>query len=270
MPTRMPPETEEGLCVSHLVLRITPSVPRNGSDTLTKRAEETGKLLEEKTRGERFDLLRLVSDRNDFMTVYFAETLPEIDRFQRTLLQSPLGSTLTRSYSFLSVTELSTYQSTEQRVREQLEEEGLEEGSPEYEDAYERKMERMEKYKASRLRPEVPDHSCATFYPMLKRREPEQNWYQLPSEKRAELMANHGRIGRKYAGDIQQIITSCVGIDDWEWGVTLYADDPRHLKQVVYEMRFDEVSAVYSDFGPFFTGYRVEPSQLPSLFETHT
>ncbi len=270
MPNRTPPETEEGLCVSHLILRIDPAGHRKGQDSLRKRADQTRDLLEKHARGERFDLLRLVSDRNDFMTVYFAETLREIDRFQRRFLQSPLGSALTRTYSFLSLTELSLYQPPEQRVREQLRGEGLEEGSPEYEEAYEEKMQRMEHYKTSRLRPEIPDRSCATFYPMLKRRSSDGNWYQLPREKRAELMASHGRVGRKYAGDIQQIITSCVGIDDWEWGVTLYADDPRHLKQVVYEMRFDEVSAVYSDFGPFFTGYRIEPSQLPSLFDTNT
>ena len=110
--------------------------------------------------------------------------------------------------------------------------------------------------KRPRLYPNLPpdDKAAICFYPMSKRRNPEQNWYALPFERREELMQGHGRLGRTFAGRVVQLITGSTGIDDWEWGVTLLADDPVALKEIVYEMRFDPVSARYAEFGPFFTG----------------
>jgi chlorite dismutase len=98
------------------------------------------------------------------------------------------------------------------------------------------------------------DMPYVCFYPMSKKREPGQNWYSLPLEERSRLMHAHGMTGRKYAGRIQQIITGAIGLDAWEWGVTLFARDPLDFKRLVTEMRFDEVSAKYAEFGDFYVG----------------
>ena len=114
--------------------------------------------------------------------------------------------------------------------------------------------DRIAHYREQRIHPRLPAKQVCCFYPMSKRRAPEANWYELSFEQRKELMGGHARVGRTYAGRVLQLITGSTGIDDWEWGVTLLADDVVALKEIVYEMRFDPVSAKYADFGPFFTG----------------
>ncbi len=265
MPRRDPPETEEGWFVSHLIFTVQRRPSDDPSDR-EARARRQRDHLAEFAATDRFELVRLVSDQADFMTLYMAETLEELEAFQRPLLGSALGAHVERHDSFLSVTETSLYRPPEKRAEEALEDEDVEPGTEEYETRRKEIMKRLEKYREQRLHPALPDMDYVTFYPMRKRRGPEHNWYQLPTEKRAEMMASHGRIGRRYAGEVRQIITSAVGLDDWEWGVTLYADDAVNFKRLVYDMRFDEVSARYSDFGPFYTGYRLDPDQLPELF----
>jgi len=105
------------------------------------------------------------------------------------------------------------------------------------------------------------------FYPMSKRRDPDQNWYALGLDERSRLMHGHGLTGRRYAAKVQQIITGAIGLDAWEWGVTLFADDPLQFKKLVYEMRFDEVSARYAQFGPFMIGVRARPAELEELLK---
>lgn len=115
----------------------------------------------------------------------------------------------------------------------------------------------------SRLYPDIPEHDrYLCFYPMSKRRQGDDNWYMLSGEERAELMRAHGLTGRRYAGKVTQIVSGSTGLDDWEWGVTLFADDPTIFKKLIYEMRFDEVSARYAEFGPFYVGRRVDPKAL--------
>ena len=121
-----------------------------------------------------------------------------------------------------------------------------------------------EEYKEHRLHPKLPRKSVIAFYPMSKTRKPGANWFMLPFEERKELMGGHARVGRKYAGRILQLITGSTGLDDHEWGVTLFADDPVAIKEIVYEMRFDEVSAAYADFGPFTVGLVLPPAELAS------
>jgi chlorite dismutase len=113
-----------------------------------------------------------------------------------------------------------------------------------------------ETVREARLHPQLPppDKPAWCFYPMSKRRASSQNWYALPFDERKELMAEHGKSGRTFAGRVVQLITGSAGLDDYEWGVTLFAGHPDDLKEVVYTMRFDEVSAHYADFGPFYTG----------------
>ena len=102
------------------------------------------------------------------------------------------------------------------------------------------------------------------FYPMNKKRGEQINWYTLPMDERRGMMRSHGTIGHKYHGIVQQMISGSVGFDDWEWGVTLFTEDPLQFKKLVYEMRFDEVSARFADFGPFYVGRRLEPDDVGS------
>ena len=263
MPGRKPPQTEEGWFVSHLVLSINRRDASQDNADLSSLAEQSASVLEPASEKQQIDLGRIVSSKGDLMTMMFTETMEEVEAFQRDLLNSSLGPYLEREYTFLSVTELSFYRSTEEKVEDYLDDENVEPGTETYQQREQELKQRFKKYEDMRLHPKIPDMDYLTFYPMKKRRNVKQNWYQLPADKRGKLMQAHGATGRKYAGDIKQIITSCVGLDEWEWGVTLYGDDARDFKRLIYEMRFDEVSAVYSDFGPFYTGLRIDPEALP-------
>ena len=181
--------------------------------------------------------------------------LARLQRFQHELA----GSTLVPGFSYVSLTELSEYTSTEDDERERLDsEEGLSG------DAVEERLaawsERMSHYAENRLHPHLPRKRLICFYPMSKRRAGRDNWYALPFEERKRLMGGHARVGRSYAGRVVQLITGSTGLDDWEWGVTLLADDPVVLKEIVAEMRYDEVSARYGEFGPFLTGLVLDPA----------
>ena len=118
---------------------------------------------------------------------------------------------------------------------------------------------------ASRLRPKIPEAPYICFYPMDRKRGEDKNWYMLPIEERQRQMEEHGLVGRRYAGKVQQIITGSIGFDDWEWGVDLFAPEPLVFKRLIYEMRFDEVSAVYALFGPFYVGIRCPVAQVGEL-----
>jgi peroxiredoxin len=185
---------------------------------------------------------------------------PDLARLQAFQAELAGIAPLTMTTSFVSLTEISEYQSTEEQERERLSQhEGFDEA------AIEARLEawrtRMAKYREDKLHPRLPLKRLICFYPMAKRRGGKVNWYQLPFEERRRLMGGHARVGMSYAGRVLQLITSSFAFDDWEWGVTLLADDPVALKDILYEMRFDEVSAVYSDFGPFIVGLLAEPAE---------
>ena len=127
----------------------------------------------------------------------------------------------------------------------------------------------MERLAKPRLFPEVPGRRYVSFYPMSKRRGEQVNWFDLEPAERGALMKGHGMIGRKYAGQVTQVISGSVGLDDWEWGVTLFADDPLVFKKLVYEMRFDPASALYAEFGPFYLGIRADAAGLEALLQGH-
>jgi chlorite dismutase len=175
--------------------------------------------------------------------------LARLQSFQAELLTAPLEPV----WSYVSLTELSEYGATEDDERaRQIAEEQL--TGDELEQRLAAWRERIEHYREQRVHPKLPPRRVCCFYPMSKRRAADANWYELSFEERKELMSGHARVGRAYAGRVLQLITGSTGIDDWEWGVTLFADDVVALKEIVYEMRFDRVSARYADFGPFFTG----------------
>lgn len=169
-------------------------------------------------------------------------------------------------YSYLSQTERSEYTTTsEQYIQETLiGEKGLKEGSEEFTTALKEFETRMEHYLQHRLYPVLPDWPLICFYPMSKRRLGADNWYSLDYETRKTLMGGHARTGRAYSGRILQLITGSTGLDEYEWGVTLLAKDTIDIKSIVYEMRFDEVSAKYGEFGDFYIGMQLP---LDVLFE---
>ena len=167
-------------------------------------------------------------------------------------------------YSYLSQTEGSEYTTTpEQYAAETLvAEKGLAEGSPEFEQAMKEFEDRMAHYLKHRLYPVLPDWPVVCFYPMSKRRNGADNWYSLPYEDRRNLMAGHAKVGRTYSGRILQLITGSTGLDEYEWGVTLLAKDTIDIKSIVYEMRFDEVTARYGEFGDFYIGMQLPLDEL--------
>ncbi|MEI7927643.1 MAG: hydrogen peroxide-dependent heme synthase [Verrucomicrobiales bacterium] len=184
--------------------------------------------------------------------------------FEKQLTLSLGPDILSPVYSYLSQTERSEYTtSREQYATETLvEEKAMTEGTPEFEAALKEFDERMEHYLKHRLYPVLPDWPVVCFYPMSKRRSGNDNWYSLDYEARRKLMAGHARVGRTYSGRILQLITGSTGLDEYEWGVTLLAKDTIDVKAIVYEMRFDEVSARYADFGDFYIGMQLPLDEL--------
>jgi hydrogen peroxide-dependent heme synthase len=201
-------------------------------------------------------LFAVLGHKADLGVMVLGPDLARLQAFQQELATTPL--TLIDSY--VSLTELSEYTSSEADERARLEAEEQIAG-PAAEARLAAWRERMAHYQEQRLHPQLPLKRTICFYPMSKRRDAGANWYSLPFEERKRLMAGHARVGRTYAGRVLQLITGSTGIDDWEWGVTLLADDPAVLKEIVYEMRFDPVSTDYADFGPFVTGLLLEPAE---------
>jgi hydrogen peroxide-dependent heme synthase len=206
---------------------------------------------------------QLVGGGADIMFIHFRETLDDLAAVELRLRRSRLGALLRLEYDYTSVTEAGLYHATAEAARQ------AEPGSEEYhrlldEDAA---AERASPHVQTRLYPVVPQAMrYVSFYPMTKRRVHPDNWYALPVAERNRLMREHGLTGRRYAGRVFQVITGSTGLDDWEWGVTLFARDPLEFKRIVTEMRYDEASTRYGEFGTFFTGIRLEPEALAGLF----
>jgi hydrogen peroxide-dependent heme synthase len=188
--------------------------------------------------------------------------LKALHALQIAIQASPLGPALVPVYSFYSITEVSEYVPDAEKYGEILKCEGVDPESATFKTKVAAYAQRLGPMNRQRLYPEFPDWPCLCFYPMSKMRQGQQNWYLLPFETRAELMSQHGKSGMKFAGKVTQVITASTGLDDWEWGVTLWARNPAYLKDIVYTMRFDESSAKYALFGPFYFGYILPPDEL--------
>jgi hydrogen peroxide-dependent heme synthase len=196
----------------------------------------------------------IVTPKADLGFMLLTPDLHVANSFEKKLSLSLGSEILSPSYSYLSLTEPSEYTTTrEQFIAETLiAEKNLTAGSDEYETALKEFDDRMAHYRSYRVYPQLPDWPIVCFYPMTKRRSGNDNWYQLDYETRRTLMAGHARVGRTYSGRILQLITGSTGIDEHEWGVTLLSKSTDDIKAIVYEMRFDEVSARYSEFGDFY------------------
>ena len=208
----------------------------------------------------------LLGHKGDLMLVHFRPSFDELNRAEILLNRLRLWDFLEATHSYLSVVELGLYESSV-KTYTGLAEQGIDPHSPEWNADIAAVLDRQREAMHPRLHPEMPPHRYVCFYPMDRKRGEAKNWYQLPMAERQRQMHEHGMIGRRYAGEVKQIITGSIGFDDWEWGVDLFADDPLVFKKLIYEMRFDEVSAVYALFGSFYVGIRCPAASLPNLLE---
>ncbi len=263
------PLTIEGYSVLHQMIKVRWSEWRklNGSEKREVVDEATAILsaMEQNQKGQS-GLYSLLGHKGDLLLVHFRESFDELNQAQLQLARSRLNDFLEPASSYLSVIELGLYESTLKTYRA-LVERGIEPHSAEWKREIEETLARQREAMHSRLYPAMPPNRYICFYPMDRRRGEDKNWYTLPIEERQRQMNEHGLIGRRYAGEVKQIITGSIGFDDWEWGVTLFADDPLVFKRLIYEMRFDEVSAVYALFGAFFVGIRHAAADLGKLLE---
>lgn len=191
----------------------------------------------------------------DFGTLLMDPDPLKIDGVHQALLACPIGFALEAVYSFVSMTEISEYVPSVERYAERLRNSGEDPAAPAFAAkvaAYEKRLPMMNQ---QRLTPELPSWPATCFYPMNKSRVVGANWYTVPFAERNEMMAEHAQSGMGFAGRATQVITVALGMDDWEWGVTLWARNPQYLKEIVYKMRFDQASARFAEFGPFYVGY---------------
>jgi hydrogen peroxide-dependent heme synthase len=258
------PLTVEGSSVLHQMMRVRWAEWRALGDLdrehIVRDAAEALAVLE--AGGRRGTAVySLLGHKGDLMFVHFRESFDELNDVQIALRRLRLFDYLEASSSYVSMVELGLYEST-QKVYNSLTEKGIQPFSPEWDAAIAETLARQKEAMRPRLYPEIPAYRYICFYPMDRRRGEQKNWYQEPLPDRARMMHEHGMIGRRYAGEVRQIITASIGFDDWEWGVDLFADDPLVFKKLIYEMRWDEVSAVYALFGSFYVGVRCAAADL--------
>lgn len=207
--------------------------------------------------------MSVVTPKADLAFMLITPDLHAANRIEKQLGLALGPDVLIPVYSYLSLTEESEYRTTPEEYAAILEhEQGVVHGTPEFEKSMHAFDERMKHYRHERVYPALPDWPVVSFYNMSKRRGPERNWYRLPFEERRKLMLGHGAVGRQYAGKIKQLITGSTGLDDAEWGVTLFARDTFQVKSIVYQMRFDPVSADYADFGEFYIALQLPLDEL--------
>jgi hydrogen peroxide-dependent heme synthase len=199
--------------------------------------------------------------KGDLMLIHFRDSIEDLNRAELAIAQTELYDFLEASHSYLSVVELGLYESSI-KTYAALSEKGVEPYSEEWKAELNQVAERQTVAMAPRLFPKIPEAKYLCFYPMDRKRGEKNNWYTQPMAERQRMMHDHGMIGRRYADEVRQIITGSIGFDDWEWGVDLFADDPGVFKRLIYEMRFDEASALYAAFGTFYVGVRLPAEKL--------
>jgi chlorite dismutase len=259
------PETLDGWSVLHQMFRLRwdglRTLPPTRHQEISKEAVELLQSLEGRKEGPSA-LVQILGHKGDLMLIHFRETFEELGRAELQVARLALHDLLEPTTSYVSIVELGLYEMTG-KIHEDLRSRGLEAGSDAFESAFDVEMDRQRERMVGRLFTEIPGRRHVCFYPMNKRRGESKNWYSVRFEKRAAMMREHGLIGRGYSGQVTQIISGSIGLDDWEWGVDLFADDPKVFKKLIYEMRFDEASAEYAEFGPFYVGMQFSARELP-------
>jgi chlorite dismutase len=261
------PLTTEGYSVLHQMMRFRWTAWRALAEgTRTEIAQEATAVLGEmeKNREGQSALFSLIGHKGDLMLVHFRKSFADLNQAELKLAGLRLSEYLEPTSSYLSIIELGLYDST-LKIYKELMDQGIQPHSDQWKAEIECKLDRHREAMHPRLFPEIPPNRYICFYPMDRKRGEDKNWYTLPIEERARQMSDHGLVGRRYAGEVKQIITGSIGFDDWEWGVDLFADDPLVFKKLIYEMRFDHVSAVYALFGQFYVGVRCPAAGLEKL-----
>jgi len=266
------PETLEGWSVLHQMFRVRwDSLKGLPADRRKRLAEEATALLaplEGRKEGPT-GLVQLLGHKADLMLIHFRKTFDELGQTEMQVTRLGLFDHLEPATSYVSIVELGLYEMTA-KIHDDLRSRGLKTGTDEFEKAFDEEMARQRERVIGRLYTEIPRRRQVCFYPMNKRRGEIKNWFTVPFEKRAAMMREHGFIGRAYSGQVTQIISGSIGLDDWEWGVDLFADDPVVFKKLIYEMRFDEASADYAEFGPFYVGLQFSARELPAFLDGRT
>jgi chlorite dismutase len=262
------PLTLEGASVLHQMMHFRWSAWR--ALTVTERADivvEADPVLaawEQPADGRQSAVFSMLGHKAGLMFLHFRRSFEELNQAQLALARLRLGDYLEPAASYLSVIELGLYESSS-KVYAGLRAKGIEPDSAGWRQEIEEVLARQRQAMAPRLWPEIPGAKHICFYPMDRRRGESKNWYTEPMARRQRMMHEHGLVGRRFAGEVRQIISGSIGFDDWEWGVDLFAEDPLVFKKLIYEMRFDEVSAVYALFGAFHVGLRVPAAGLGGL-----
>lgn len=263
------PESLDGWSILHRMFRF----DRRRWDALDRErraaiAAEAGALFGELAAGAESDcgLAQLLGDKGDFMLTHYARSFDELGIAQARTDKLALRDYLEPLSSYVSILELGLYGDTG-KIHADLRERGLKMHSPEWNAAFDEALAEVARdpRNAGRLVARIPQRRYVCFYPMNKKRDGADNWYNLPFAERARMMVEHGKIGRSYHGLVTQVISGSIGFDDWEWGVDLYADDPLVFKKLVYEMRFDEASSRFGEFGRFWTGMQFSLAALPDF-----
>ena len=245
------PQTDEGWYMLHDFRSIDWDAWRNAPQQERERAARAGReylasheSAADSPEGEGTSaVFSIIGHKADLLIIHLRPTLDLLSRAERQFERTDLAAFTSQPTSYISVTEVSGYVSDDYFEGEEI-------------------NEGLRQYIEGKIKPEIPDDEYVCFYPMSKRRGEKHNWYTLPFEERAEMMSGHGATGKQYAGDIDQIIASSVGFDDHEWGITLFAEDPVKIKDIVYEMRFDEATSKYGEFPGFYIGRRFPPEDL--------
>jgi hydrogen peroxide-dependent heme synthase len=262
------PLTTEGYSVLHQMMRFRwttwRALPDAARSAIAREAAAVLSEMEKDIPGGQSALFSLIGHKGDLMLVHFRNSFADLNQAELKLASLRLSDFLEPTSSYLSIIELGLYDST-LKIYKELTDQGIQPHSDQWKAEIECKLSRHREAMHPRLFPEIPPNRYVCFYPMNRMRGEDKNWYTLPIEERARQMSDHGLVGRRYAGEVKQIITGSIGFDDWEWGVDLFADDPLVFKKLIYEMRFDHVSAVYALFGQFFVGVRCPPEGLEKL-----
>jgi hydrogen peroxide-dependent heme synthase len=266
------PETLEGWSVLHQMFRVRwdalKALPAERRRKIADEATALLSSLEGRKEGPSA-LVHVLGHKADLMLIHFRKTFDDLAQTETQVARLGLHDHLEPATSYVSIVELGMYDMTA-KIHEDLKARGLKTTTDEFEKAFDEEMVRQRERMAGRLFTEIPRRRQVCFYPMNKKRGETKNWYTVPFDKRAAMMREHGFIGRAYSGQVTQIISGSIGLDDWEWGVDLFADDPVVFKKLIYEMRFDEASADYAEFGPFYVGLQFTARELDAFLEGRT
>jgi len=210
----------------------------------------------------------VLSQKGDLMFVHYRESPEALNAVELALRQTALYGFLQPTYSYVSLIEVSLNEVMGIAAK-RLSDRGLNRGDEGFDEAWTEAVEEQREKMKERLYRDVPPQKYISFYPMDKKRGETVNWYTLSAAERRDMMRGHGSVGHKYHEVVTQVIGGSIGLDDWEWGVSLHSDDMLVFKKLVHEMRFDPASALYAEFGPFYLGIRSSAGSLGLLLSGH-